>query len=58
MEAQSPKKEVRIITFNATKKFRLEEEAEITRLVNEGWKILAGGGFGGVTVGFLALQKG
>ena len=51
----SLKKLVKIVAVERHSEARAE--AELSRLVNEGWAIVAGGGFGATSVGFVVLQK-
>ncbi len=52
-------KEVKIVTFIDDREGREDGERELTRLVNEGWVILTGGGGSGAGLvwGFVVLQR-
>jgi hypothetical protein len=52
-------KEVKIVTFIDDREGREDGERELTRLVNEGWVIVTGGGGSGAGLvwGFVVLQK-
>lgn len=52
-------KEVKIVTFINQREGREDGEAELTRLVNDGWVIVTGGGGTGAEMmwGFVVLQR-
>lgn len=52
-------KEVKIVTFIDDREGREDGEKELTRLVNEGWVIMTGGGGSGAGLvwGFVILQR-
>ncbi len=51
--------EVKIMTFINDREGREEGEKELTRLVNEGWRIVSSGGGTGADLmwGFVILQR-
>jgi hypothetical protein len=52
--------EVKIVTFIDDREGREDGEKELTRLVNDGWVIVTGGGGSGAGLvwGFIVLQRG
>jgi hypothetical protein len=52
-------KEVKILSFISDREGREDAEKELTKLVNEGWVIVAAGGGSGAELvwGFVILQK-